>query len=224
MRREDRSPSSSHPLADLGGLTKLHHREFLILRCSFVRKHPAKTACRSFGSIPTLEQRWIVLVHLDELDQALNSEVGERQDPVFSDAIDPDDTVLDFHFIGDVPPPILVFFEIPGDLGDRRDMMDLVDVGGHAARTEIADAGGIQFQGSSSSNRWAGWAAMRERTSLSQACGSTPFLLAVTIRLYIEAARCPPRSDPQNSHDFLPRAIPRSPRSAALLDKHTRPS
>jgi hypothetical protein len=23
------------------------------------------------------------------------------------------------------------------------------------------------------------------------------------------AARCPPRSDPQNSHDFLPRAIPR---------------
>ena len=30
-------PSSSHPLADLGGLTKLHHREFLILRCSFVR-------------------------------------------------------------------------------------------------------------------------------------------------------------------------------------------
>ena len=64
--------------------------------------------------------------------------------------------------------------------------MDLVDVGGHAARTEIADAGGIQFRGSSSSNRWAGWAAMRERTSLSQACGSTPFILAVTIRLYIE--------------------------------------
>ena len=75
---------------------------------------------QSFGSIPTLEQRWIVLVHLDELDQALNSEIGERQDPVFSDAIDPDDTVLDFHFIGDVPQPILVFSEIPGDLGDGR--------------------------------------------------------------------------------------------------------
>ena len=54
------------------------------------------------------------------LDQALNSEVGERQDPVFSDAIDPDDTVFDFHFIGDVPQPILVFSEIPGDLGDGR--------------------------------------------------------------------------------------------------------
>ena len=51
-------------------------------------------------------------MHLDELDQVLNSEVGERQDPVFSDAIDPDDTVLDFHFIGDVAQPILVFAEI----------------------------------------------------------------------------------------------------------------
>ena len=51
-------------------------------------------------------------MHLGELDQVLDSEVGERQDAVFSDAIDPDDTVLDFHFIGDVPQPILVFFEI----------------------------------------------------------------------------------------------------------------
>jgi len=41
-------------------------------------------------------------VLLDELDQALNAEVGERQDAVFSDAIDPDDAVLDFHFVGDV--------------------------------------------------------------------------------------------------------------------------
>ena len=29
-----------------------------------------------------------------------------------------------------------------------------------------------------------------------------PFILAVTMRLYIAAARCPPRSDPQNSQDF----------------------
>src|SRR2546430_1437105 len=64
---------------------------------------------------------------------------------------------------------------------------------------------------------------MRERMSASQACGSTPFILAVTIRLYMAAARCPPRSDPQNSHDLLPRAIPRSPRSAALLERHARP-
>ena len=65
---------------------------------------------------------------------------------------------------------------------------------------------------------------MRERTSASQACGSTPFILAVTMRLYMAAARWPPRSDPQNSHDFLPRAMPRRPRSAALFERQTRPS
>ena len=65
---------------------------------------------------------------------------------------------------------------------------------------------------------------MRARTSASHACGSTPFILAVTMRLYMAAARSPPRSDPQNSHDFLPRAMPRSPRSAALLERQTRPS
>ena len=35
--------------------------------------------------------------------------------------------------------------------------------------------------------------------------------------VYMRAARSAPRSDPANSHDFLPRAKPRSARSAALL-------
>jgi hypothetical protein len=35
--------------------------------------------------------------------------------------------------------------------------------------------------------------------------------------LYMAAARCPPRSERANSHDFLPSAIPRNARSAALL-------
>ena len=48
--------------------------------------------------------------------------------------------------------------------------------------------------------------------SASQACGSTSFNLAVKIKLYITAARWPPRSEPANNHDFLPRAIPRSAR------------
>lgn len=65
---------------------------------------------------------------------------------------------------------------------------------------------------------------MRASTSASQACGSMSFILAVTIRLYMAAARWPPRSEPAKSHDFLPRAMPRSPRSAALFDKQTRPS
>ena len=70
----------------------------------------------------------------------------------------------------------------------------------------------------------AGYSAMRARTSASQAWGSMSFILAVTIRLYIAAARCPPRSEPANNHDFLPRAMPRSARSAALLLKQIRPS
>src|ERR1700757_634278 len=102
--------------------------------------------------------------------------------------------------------------------------MDLVDVRGHAAWAEIVEADGVQFQGSSSSSRWAGWAAMRASTSANQACGSTPFILAETIRLYMAAARRPPRSDPQNSQDLRPRAIPLRPLSAALLERQTRPS
>jgi hypothetical protein len=39
---------------------------------------------------------------------------------------------------------------------------------------------------------------MRAKTSASQACGSMSFILAVTIKLYITAARSPPRSEPQN--------------------------
>ncbi len=86
----------------------------------------------------------------------LNAEVGERQDAVFSDTVDPDDTVFDFHLAGGVPQPILVFTELLGNAGDSGDVMDLVDVRGHAARTEIADAGGVQLQGNNSSSRWAG--------------------------------------------------------------------
>ena len=72
--------------------------------------------------------------------------------------------------------------------------------------------------------REAGWPAMRASTSASQACGSMSFILAVTISLYIAAARSPPRSEPANNHDFLPRAMPRRARSAALFVRQIRPS
>src|ERR1041385_7638312 len=58
---------------------------------------------------------------------------------------------------------------------------------------------------------------MRRSTSASQACGSMPLSLAVTISVYIAAARSPPRSEPANSHDLRPSAMPRNARSAALL-------
>src|SRR6266404_1673420 len=81
-----------------------------------------------------------------------------------------------------------------------------------------------QFQGSSSSSLWTGCSAIRARTSASQACGSTSFILAVTMMLYMAAARCPPRSEPANNHDFRPKAMPRSALSAALFDRQIRPS
>src|SRR5258705_10142999 len=114
----------------------------------------------------------MIFVDLDELDQVLDSEVGERQGGIFSDSINPDDTVLDVHLIGDIAQPAFVFAEVLGHAIDRRDVMDLVDVHGQAARTQIADAGGVQFQGSSSCSRWTGRAAMRASTSASQASGS----------------------------------------------------
>jgi hypothetical protein len=54
--------------------------------------------------------------------------------------------------------------------------------------------------------------------------GSMSFIFAETISEYITAARCPPRSDPAKSHDFLPRAIPRRTRSAASFVMQIRPS
>ncbi len=49
-----------------------------------------------------------------------------------------------------------------------------------------------QFHDSNSSSRYAGWLAMRESTSASHACGSISFIFAMTIRLYLAAARMPP--------------------------------
>ena len=72
-------------------------------------------------------------MHFDELDQVLDAEVGERQDAVFSDPVDPNDAILDLHFIGDVRQPVFVFAEILGDAIDGDDVMDLVDVHDQAA-------------------------------------------------------------------------------------------
>ena len=65
---------------------------------------------------------------------------------------------------------------------------------------------------------------MRASTLTNHACGLIWFILAVAIRLYITAARCPPRSEPQNSHEPRPRAIRLSGRSAELLLIQIRPS
>ena len=116
-----------------------------------------------------LWERWVLFVDFDQLDQALDSEVGERHDFVVAESMDPDHTVLCFHFIGDFPEPVHAFAEALGDAVNRRDARYFVDVHDQAARAGIAAACCDQFQGNNSSNRCAGWAAMRERTSASQA-------------------------------------------------------
>ena len=83
--------------------------------------------------MPALEKRGIVFVHFDQLDEVLDAEVGERHDAVFSDPVDPDDPILDFHFIGDVRQPVFAFAEVLGDAMDGGDVMDLVDVHDQAA-------------------------------------------------------------------------------------------
>src|SRR6516164_11585633 len=60
------------------------------------------------------------------------------------------------------------------------------------------------------------WSLMRASTSASHACGSTPLSRAVWISVYMTAARSPPRSEPANSHDLRPSAMPRSSRSGIV--------
>ena len=74
----------------------------------------------------------------DKLNQVLDSEVGERHDAIFTDAIDPDEAVLGIHFIGDVAQPVLIFAEMLGDASDGGDVMNLVDMYDRATRAESA--------------------------------------------------------------------------------------
>src|SRR4051812_42257330 len=157
----------------------------------------------------------------DDLAQVFEAVSGEGGHPILTDTVDPETAVFGEHVDRKVVQPVFVFAEQIGDVADREDGADRRH--DQAAWLRAAEFG-RQFHGSNSSILWAGCPAMRARTSASQACGSTSFNLAVTIRLYIAAARCPPRSEPANSHDFLPRAIPRSARSAALLLRQIRPS
>ena len=101
---------------------------------------------------PALKQLRAFLVHPDEFDQVFDSKVCEGLDAMFSDAIDPDGAVFDLHFVGDVSQPVFIFAEILGNTVDGGNVMNLVDVHGHAAWAEIADAD-VQFHGKSSSSR-----------------------------------------------------------------------
>ena len=72
---------------------------------------------------------------------------------VFDPKVSERDTILDLHSVGDLRQHLFVYAEVLGDAIDRGDVMDLVDVRGHAARAEIVEADEVQFQSSSSSSR-----------------------------------------------------------------------
>src|SRR5258708_7228980 len=107
------------------------------------------------------------------------------------------------HVDRQIVQPVFVLAEQVGDVADGEDGADRRH--GQAAWLRGADLG-RQFHGSNSSMSRAGCSAMRARTSASQASGSTSFNLAVTIRLYSAAARCPPRSEPVYGTAAAPKA------------------
>lgn len=104
---------------------------------------------------PAFEPGRAFFVHPEEIDQVFDAEVGERLDTILPDAVDPDDAILDLHFDGDIAQQIFIFTKILRDLSNGGNVVDFIDVGGHAARAKIADAD-VQFHGSNSSSRWAG--------------------------------------------------------------------
>src|SRR5258705_9443125 len=64
-------------------------------------------------------------MHLDEFNQILDSEAGERYDAVLFDAINPDKAILIFHSTGTVTQPVFLFAEIVRDGVYGRDVIDL---------------------------------------------------------------------------------------------------
>src|SRR6266446_10653617 len=97
---------------------------------------------------------------------------------VVVDIADVEAAVFRLHVEGDFFQQGFVFVEHLCHLGDGEDLARRRHVQAALAMARRS----AQFQGSSSSTRLAGCSAMRARMSASQACGSTSFSLAVTMR------------------------------------------
>src|SRR3546814_855985 len=149
--------------------------------------------------------------------------VGEGAEWIVADTVNAYHAVLRLHSEGQVVDEVFADAEFLGDTVGGVDVVDLVPLHGVQAASAVL-AWGFQFPGSRSSLCRIGCVAMRASASASQAWGTTSVRPAVAIRLYMTAARWPPRSEPQNSQDFRPNAMPRRARSAALLERQTRPS
>ena len=123
-------------------------------RLRYIRNHAPWAAARLFRTCRVLEQVRIVLVLLDEVSEVFDAVVGECHDGVVTWSVNPDQTVLRVHSVGDVRQPVLVFAEHFDDTRDCLDTVDLIDRGhGQAATAETVDAAGVQFHGNSSLSR-----------------------------------------------------------------------
>ena len=85
---------------------------------------------RRSGLRSALAARRCFPVGLDQLDEAVDAEVGESHDALVVEPLDPDYAVFRLHFDGDVEEEVDVFAEFLGDPVDGPDVGDLVDVQG----------------------------------------------------------------------------------------------
>src|SRR6056297_516270 len=175
-------------------------------------EHPAQATARSVR---------VLTVHFDEAAQVSDPERGECEDAVVAGAADPDHAIFGLHVDGEIEEPIDGFARFGCNAVDGLDGMHIVERHDHAAFARGRD---FRFQGRISWMRETGMSGSRARTSASRAGGSMSFILAVTMRVYMAAARSPPRPEPANSHGFRPGATPRRARSAALFVRQMRPS
>jgi hypothetical protein len=79
-----------------------NHKRVLRLMRQDNRIPPAWAAGCLFVAVPALEQRGVFFMDFDEIDEVLDSEVGEGHHAVLADAVDPYHAVFDIHFVGDV--------------------------------------------------------------------------------------------------------------------------
>jgi hypothetical protein len=118
--------------------------------------HSAWAAGDLFLIVPALQDCGVLLVHFDEVDQGLDSEVGERHRAVVVVPVHPDDSIFDVHLVSDVKEPVHALAKFLRDTVDRFDVMNLVNVHYQAACAGVIDDRARQFHGNSSSSRCLG--------------------------------------------------------------------
>lgn len=77
--------------------------------------------------MPAFEPGRVFFVDAEEIDQVFDTEVGEGLDAILTNAVDPDEAILNLHSDGDIAQQIFIFTKILCDLDNGGDMMDLIE-------------------------------------------------------------------------------------------------